>query len=212
MKLRKIFLFSLAISFICSLKAQTSFTYKTYGNVANYFADPNEMLQFFELKNGDVVAEIGANDGQNIGGFSLLIDSCIFYIEDINPQALNEKKWNKVYKKCKNLGMSSRHQFNIVIGNEKASLLPATSFDKIIMVSAFHEFAYMDEMIDDIISKLKPNGKIYILETHCYTSTHTNYSMEQTISLMEKHGMHLLKTDQTQQNGSEGLYKLAFGK
>lgn len=192
------------------LQSQIQFSHTTYGNMANYFGDVEELIEFFECKNGEVIAEIGANDGQNIGGLALLSDSCNFYIQDINPKALNEKTWNKVWKNCTKKGMSAKHQFHLVIGNEKASLLPRGAFNKIIMVSAFHEFTWMDEMISDLVLKLQPQGKIYILETHCYTPSHTNYTMDETITLMQKHGLVLVKKDQTQHNGSTGLYKLVF--
>jgi hypothetical protein len=192
------------------IQSQIPFSYKTHGNMANYFKDTADLLQFFECKNGEVIAEIGANDGQNIGGLGLLMDSCNFYIQDINPKALNEKTWKKVWQNGVKNGLSAKHQFHLVIGNEKASLLPQTAFHKIIMVSAFHEFTWMDEMITDLISKLLPHGKIYILESHCYTPSHKNYNMDETISIMEKHGLVLVKKDQTQHNGSTGLYKLVF--
>jgi hypothetical protein len=212
MKLTTILLFLPFFLFTQRVQSQIPFSYKTHGNIANYFTDASDLLQFFECKNGEVIAEIGANDGQNIGGLGLLLDSCSFYIQDINPQAWNEKTWNRIRKKCVKNGMSAKHQFHLVIGTEKASLLPQGGFDKIILVSTFHEFTYMEEMITDLISKLKPAGKIYILESYCYTATHTNYTMNETITLMEKHGMQILKKDETQLNGSTGLYKLVFSK
>jgi ubiquinone/menaquinone biosynthesis C-methylase UbiE len=183
-------------------------SYKTHGNIANYFENADDMEAVFDFRNGEVVAEIGAGDGQNIGGIGLLIDSCTFYIQDIDAKVLNQTAWEKIKKKNEKSGMSSRHQFNLVIGDEKSTHLPDSIFDKIMMVSSFHEFTYMDEMIEDIKSKLKTGGRVYILETKCLV--HTNYTPEETIDRMKKHGFSMLQRIQTQRNGSEGLYILSF--
>jgi ubiquinone/menaquinone biosynthesis C-methylase UbiE len=196
---------------INSIQSQ-SFSYKTYGNIANYFASVADMKSFFNFQNGEVIAEIGAGDGQNIGGFGLLVDSCTFYIQDIDHKVLNNANWNKLYKKYIKAGMSSKHQFNLVIGEEKRTNLPRAIFDKIIMSSSFHEFIYMNEMIEDIKTRLKPNGMVYILETHCLTEGHTNYSENETKVIMANHGFELIGENHTQRNGSEGLYMLAFSR
>ena len=104
--------------------------------------------------------------------------------------------------------MSSRHQFNLVIGDEKSTHLPDSSFDKIIMVSAFHEFTFMDEMIADIKSKLKTGGRVYILETKCLV--HPYYTPEETIARLARHGFTMMQRIETQRNGSQGLYILSF--
>lgn len=185
-----------------------SFSYKTYGNVANYFGSAEEMKSFFDFRRGEVIAEVGAGRGGNVGGFGLLSDSCVFYVQDIDPRVMNQPIWNNVYKKCKKAGMSSKHQFHLVLGDFDRTLLPEASFDKIIMVSAFHEFTYMDEMIADIKSKLKTGGRVYILETKCLV--HPYYTPENTIDRMKKHGFSMLQRIETQRNGSEGLYILSF--
>jgi hypothetical protein len=51
-------------------------------------------------------------------------------------------------------------------------------------------------MLTDICQKLKPGGKVYILETHCYTSTHVNVSPDEVRTLMNAHGFKLLKEQQ----------------
>lgn len=186
-----------------------SFSYKTYGNVANYFGSSDEMKSFFDFRKGEMIAEVGAGDGVNIGGFGLLADSNTFYVQDIDTKVLNAENWNKVYKKFNKAGILSKHQFNLVIGDEKSTHLPDSSFDKIIMISSFHEFSFMDEMIVDIKSKLKKGGRVYILETKCLI--HPYYAPEETIDRMNKHGFTMMQRIQGDRNGSDGLYILAFG-
>ena len=74
--------------------SKPAFSYEAYGNVANYFEHEKDLVDFFEFEKGDVVAEVGAADGENIGGFSLLSDSITFYVQDIDPKSMNAKKFN----------------------------------------------------------------------------------------------------------------------
>lgn len=188
------------------------FSYKVYGNIASYFENENDLLSFFEFKKDDVVAEVGAGDGQNIGGLSLLTDSITFYVQDINAVRLTQKNVDKVMKRCKKFKTPITNTFHLQIGTEKATLLPDDTFDKIMLIATFHEFTYMDEMITDIKKKLKPNGKLYILESHCFSKQHINYTANETITLLKKHGFSLIKKDGKDLNNSSGLYRAVFGK
>jgi ubiquinone/menaquinone biosynthesis C-methylase UbiE len=187
-----------------------SFSYKTYGNVANYFGSAAEMKSFFDFRNGEVIAEVGAGDGENVGGFGLVSDSCTFYVQDIDTKILVEENWDKIIRKYKKAGMSSKHQFHLVVGDEKSTHLPGGIFDKIIMISAFHEFTYMDEMIADIKSKLKTGGRVFILETECIAPGHHYYTPESTIERMAAQGFTMMQRIETPHNGSKGLYLLSF--
>ena len=39
--------------------------------------------------------------------------------------------------------------------------------DKVLLVDVYHEFSFPVEMIESIISALKPDGKIYLIEYRC---------------------------------------------
>ena len=184
------------------------FSYKVYGNVANYFENEKDLLSFFEFKKGDVVGEIGANNGQNIAGLSLLTDSIAFYAEDINSKTLNQKNFDKAIAKCAKFRISKTNTYKLQIGTEKETLLPDNSFDKIILSSTFHEFTFMDEMLSDIYKKLKPGGKLFILESYCSNKDHRNYTSEQTGILLQKHNFRFLKKDGKDLNGATGLYRM----
>jgi ubiquinone/menaquinone biosynthesis C-methylase UbiE len=199
-------------SFTYLVNNKAPFSSKTYGNVANYFANEKDMQDFFDFKKGNAIAEIGAGDGQNIGGFSLFTDSLTFYLEDIDEKYLNQDNFNKVIKRCSKIKSPLTNKFQLSIGTEKSTNLPDNLFDKIVIVSTFHEFSYMDEMVADISKKLKPNGRIYILETHCLAKGHKYYSFEETVSIMKKYDFHLEKKDETNRNESDGLYKAIFDK
>jgi ubiquinone/menaquinone biosynthesis C-methylase UbiE len=188
------------------------FSYRTHGNVANFFESEAEMHAFFGFKKGDHAAEIGAGSGVNMPGFNFIADSVNFYFEDIDPAALNKKKFDKQVKQCVAAKPAASNRFYRFIGTTTATLLPENTFDKIILVCTFHEFSSMEEMMRDLSGKLKPGGKLYILETHCFNKAHLNYTAEQTIEILDKNGFSLEKKDGKDRNGSSGLYRAIFKK
>jgi ubiquinone/menaquinone biosynthesis C-methylase UbiE len=195
-----------------AIKTKPVFSYKVYGNVANYFENENDLLSFFEFTKNDLVAEVGANNGQNIAGLSILTDSITFYAQDINAKSLNQKSFNKAIEHSNKYKNSLTNRFNLCIGSEKKTNLPDGVFDKIILSSTFHEFTFMDEMILDIKTKLKKNGKVYILESECLTKSHKNYTANATTAIMERHNFHLVKKDEKNINGATGLYRTVYVK
>lgn len=188
------------------------FSYKIFGNIANYFENEKDLLDFFEFKKGDVVAEVGAGNWQNLVGLSLLVDSITFWAQDIDAGDLHDKALIKTIGKTVRYKPVQTNIFNRQIGYEKETLLPDNSIDKIILSSAFHEFTYMDEMISDLYKKLRPGGKIYILEAKCLTNGHKNYTMKETEQIMKKHKFNLVKKDNKNIHGAMGLYRMMFMK
>ena len=173
---------------------ETPFTVKEYQNLANYFDSKKDLLDFFEFHKGDVVADVGAYTAKYEGAFSILTDSITFYSQDINKKKLNQKAINKMVKHyTKVKGSPLTNTFKFVIGTEKQTNLPDGIFDKIIISSTFHEFKYYNEMVADFKKKLKPNGKVYILETHCYTKGHYNFTCEEVTEIMQNNGFRPIK-------------------
>lgn len=208
----------LFISCICSgqttktLQNDREFSWRIFGNMANYFENERDLLDFFEFKKGNVVAEVGAGKWENVVGLSLLTDSITFYAQDIDAKNLQDKDLEKALSKTEKYKWTRYNTFKSQIGTEKESLLSDNSFDKIILSSTFHEFTYMNEMISDLYKKLKSNGKIYILESKCGNKDHKNYTAVQTEEILKKHGFTLLAKDGKNINGATGIYRMAFVK
>lgn len=195
----------------CFLPAagQNAFSNRLYGNIANYFPSAKELLTFFDFHRGDCIAEIGAYDGQNIAGLSTMLDSVVFYVQDIDSTQLKQGRFNKrIQQLSRKYVYPSKNNYRICIGTEKASGLPEGSFDKILLISTFHEFTYMYEMLSDIYTKLKPDGQLFILEARCYAKTHRNYTASECIALLTAHGFEL----QQREEDSSGMYRLSFRK
>ena len=188
------------------------FSYKTYGNIASFFENENDFRSFFDFHKGDIVAEIGAGRGYNMYGFNIVADSVTFYVQDIDTNVLSTISFTKLIKHFQKLKKPQTNTFHRCIGTVSGTTLPDNSFDKIILVSAFHEFTFMYEMLTDIHKKLKPNGQLYILEAHCHAPGHKNYTADQAIDLLKKHNFTLVKKDGRDINNSTGLYRTIFKK
>lgn len=167
------------------------------------FETKQQLTDFMEIKNGDVVAEVGAGSCMNIGVLSLLYDSITFYAEDINPKWLNDKILRKTISYYERKRKTKQtNTFKCVIGTGSKTDLPEKTFDKIFLAEAFHEFDDKDAMIEDLAAKLKPDGKIILLDGFSYPGDvqtcpdygpHVLTMLPVEIARFEKHGFHLVK-------------------
>jgi SAM-dependent methyltransferase len=173
-------------------------------NFFNWLFETRQQLDdFMEIKNGDVVAEVGAGWGANIGVLSLLHDSITFYAEDINAKYLNDKRLRKTisyYEKKRKTKQTNT--FHCIIGQGAKTNLPDGIFDKIFLAEAFHEVDDKDAMIEDLATKLKPGGKIIVLDGFSYPGDvqtcpdygpHVLTMLPVEIDRFKKHGFHLVK-------------------
>ncbi|MGH2553735.1 MAG: class I SAM-dependent methyltransferase [Chitinophagaceae bacterium] len=123
-------------------------------------------LEFINFKSGQTVASIGAQCGNWEAAYAATTDSIHFFLEDIDTTYFNQRQvafaWH-YYDSIR--GKPMTNPYTMVIGNERSTLLPENSFDKIIIKNSFHEFTYQDEMLADIKTKLKRDGILYIDET-----------------------------------------------
>jgi ubiquinone/menaquinone biosynthesis C-methylase UbiE len=51
-----------------------------------------------------------------------------------------------------------------ILGDETDTHLPVASIDLALMVDAYHEFTYPQEMMQSIVRSLKPGGRVVFLE------------------------------------------------
>lgn len=180
------------------------YTKKNFSSLFDFFERENDLLKFMNIKSGETIADIGGDEGYHMGALSLIYDSITFYIEDVDAK-INDAKIAKMAERySKKRKMPQTCTFKWSLGTYKSTNLPDGIFDKIIMIASFHEFTYMDEMMQDILKKLKPNGKIYIMEAFCIDKVlycedkHKGYYMKEVNEIMNKHGLY-----QTQMSSPE---------
>ncbi|MCH8905185.1 MAG: hypothetical protein IIA45_14895, partial [Bacteroidetes bacterium] len=122
---KKLFiLFLIAVVGLTSLTFEPKFSYKVYGNVANYFENKNDLLTFFDFHKGDIVAEVGVYEGKNVCGFSLLTDSITFYVQDIDTIHLTQTHFDKIIKRCKRYKKQLTNKFILCFGTITQTNLP----------------------------------------------------------------------------------------
>lgn len=106
----------------------------------------------------EYVAEIGAGDGF----FSLLLKNIyqptVLHLNELTPVYLEVIR--NQYGKLPNNNLTN---VDFIVGTKTATNLP-DKYDKIIIRNTFHHFTEKEMMMKDIISKLKPEGKMIIIE------------------------------------------------
>lgn len=129
-----------------------------------------------------------------------MCDSVTFYLQDIEGYG-NTKYDDSLYfnsdlqnsNYLRNTPQSNT--VKTVLGNEHSTNLPTNTFDIIIIQNTLHEFKYMNDMLSDIYSKLKIDGKLIIDESFskdskpyiiagCQTTAFTEKDL---LSIMKKH-------------------------
>lgn len=114
---------------------------------------------------GDVIASIGASNGFREAMAAVLVDSLTFYLQDIDSLCLNAEEVALVWDYYSRLkGQPLNSSYRLVLGTETATGLPEATFDKVIITASFHHFSDEASMLADIYGKLKPDGRLYIIE------------------------------------------------
>ena len=117
---------------------------------------PSKIINAIDLKPNDVVADIGAGTGYLSFRIAPLIPKGKVFAVDIQPEMLDIIK---SLKKDKNI--SNVEPILATVNNPN---LPPESVDLAIMVDAYHEFEYPFEVMQGIVSALKPGGRVVLVE------------------------------------------------
>jgi ubiquinone/menaquinone biosynthesis C-methylase UbiE len=114
------------------------------------------LIKALELKPTDVVVDLGAGSGYFTFRMSQLVPQGKVLAVDIQPEMLE-----MIQKKKR-----EEHASNVetVLGTEDNPNLPANSVDLVLMVDAYHEFAYPREMMEAVVRALKPGGRLALVE------------------------------------------------
>ncbi|SFC25080.1 Methyltransferase domain-containing protein [Flexibacter flexilis DSM 6793] len=122
-------------------------------------------LTLYNIKKGDVVAEVGAASGWLEGVYSVMTASVTYYVQDIDTSILNQDQLSKMVKHYSSVRQTPQtNTFKMVIGTKTGTNLPDGAFDKIIISNSYHEFKDPASMVKDLAKKIKPNGTIIIFD------------------------------------------------
>jgi protein-L-isoaspartate O-methyltransferase len=116
-----------------------------------------KMITSLKLKQGDVVADIGAGSGFYTMALSLLIGATgRVYAVDIQPEMIKLIKQRMRGARFKNI--------QPVLGTLTNPKLKAGSLDLVLMVDVYHEFSHPYEMTVELVKALKPKGRLVFVE------------------------------------------------
>ncbi|MCU0553067.1 MAG: class I SAM-dependent methyltransferase [Leptolyngbya sp. Prado105] len=117
---------------------------------------PQKVISALQLKPDSVVADIGAGTGYFSFRIAPQIPQGKVYAVDVQPEMLEILNDLKGEKKIANV--------EPILGSETSPNLPENSVDLALMVDAYHEFEYPQEMIAGIVRSLKLKGRVVLVE------------------------------------------------
>ena len=117
---------------------------------------PGRVVDEMQLQPTSVVADIGAGTGYFTFRIAPRVLKGRVYAVDIQKEMLAI-----IARKRESLGLG-----NVVTirGSEKDVHLPAGTLDVVLLVDAYHEFAWPREMMTSIASSLKRSGRVVLIE------------------------------------------------
>jgi protein-L-isoaspartate O-methyltransferase len=119
--------------------------------------DPAKLVDALKLKEGMVVADVGAGSGYYTFRMSPKVGATGKVLAvDIQPEMLDIIRKRARETKVTNV--------EVIRGEENDPKLPAGTVDLILLVDVYHEFAQPYEMTGAMVKALKPGGRLVFVE------------------------------------------------
>ncbi len=116
----------------------------------------DRLIKELNLKPTDVVADIGAGTGYYTFRMAPLVPHGQVLAVDIQPEMLVEMEKRKRELKLDNV--------ETVRGTERSPNLPPNTVSWVLLVDAYHEFEFPQEMMIEIVKSLRPGGRVALVE------------------------------------------------
>jgi ubiquinone/menaquinone biosynthesis C-methylase UbiE len=127
------------------------------GEGREQYQKPHEVIQNMNLKQGDVVCEVGAGSGYFTPFLSKAVGSTgRVYAEDPQPEFLEVLKQKKEKQGLRNV--------EIVLGTYTDTNLPDGLCDVTFVLDAYHHFEWPKSMLDAMKRDTKPGGRLVIVD------------------------------------------------
>lgn len=114
------------------------------------------LVNALPLNSDDIVADIGAGTGYFSFRLAAKVPQGKVLAVDIQPEMLAI-----IDQRSRDLG---RGKVETILGTEDDPRLPTSAVDLILLVDAYHEFAFPREMGEAMARALKPGGRIALVE------------------------------------------------
>ncbi|MBD2093611.1 class I SAM-dependent methyltransferase [Trichocoleus sp. FACHB-591] len=117
---------------------------------------PQRVVEALDLQPSDVVADIGAGTGYFSFRLSPLVPTGKVLAVDVQPEMIEILNFLKQENQATNV--------EPVLGTVQDPHLPVASVDLALMVDAYHEFEYPQEMMTALVRSLKLGGRVVLVE------------------------------------------------
>lgn len=117
---------------------------------------PDQVVKALNLQPTDVVADIGAGSGYFSFRLSSYLPQGKVFAVDVQPEMIEILNFLKQENRAENV--------EPILGSETDPHLPSNRVDLALMVDAYHEFAYPQEMMQQIVAALRPGGRVVLVE------------------------------------------------
>lgn len=118
---------------------------------------PDLLINELGLDRGMVVADVGAGTGYHTVLLARAVgDNGVVYAVDLQPQMLQRLE--------RNMRRQGIDQYRAVLATPEDPRLPAGALDLILMVDVYHELEHPHEVLHQLITALKPGGRIAFVE------------------------------------------------
>ena len=117
---------------------------------------PQQVVDSLELKPTDVVADMGAGTGYFSFRISPRVPEGKVLAVDIQPEMIDIIDFLKKENNITNV--------EPVLGSVTEPNLPDEGVDLALMVDAYHEFEYPQEVMNGVVRALKPGGRVVLVE------------------------------------------------
>ena len=117
---------------------------------------PQKMITALALQPTDIVADVGAGSGYISKLLAAQVPQGSVLAVDVQPEMLALIEQQVQLAKITNI---EPH-----LGTEQSPELAPASIDLAVMVDAYHEFSYPHEMMEGIVTALKPGGRVVLAE------------------------------------------------
>jgi len=121
------------------------------------YQKPAEIVAALKIKEGDVVADVGAGTGYLTKYLVKAVgEHGRVYAEDIEQDFLD-----KIKEKIKENGWNN---VTVVLGTDRDPKLPKGQMNFITVLDAYHHFEHPEEMLKNMREALAPDGKLAIID------------------------------------------------
>ena len=173
----------------------------------------------YNLQPKQTIASIGAGGGNKEILYSMLADSLVFYLQDIDSTCLTKTTLSTTIQQH----YSATNQicddtFITVIGTQTETNLPASFFDKVLIENTLHELSRPSAILQSIHKSLKPAGFLFVEDfiAHKPGQRHRGckkllYTEEALLDLLDKSGFRLVASQAVYPNNTvDRVYKFAL--